>query len=263
MIKLIITDMDGTLVDSNKEMHSETISCIKKLIDQGKHFAVASGRQYQNLHTHFEEIKEHLIFISDNGTIIHDGLKKIYVDAIESESVLGLVQDLRKIPSTDLVLCGVKGAYIESSNPEFIAAVKVYYEALNIVENFESIIERDQICKVSIYDWKDAESNSYPIVKDAGHSFAINLSGEDWVDFMNEEASKGHAIKYIQEVYGIDKDQCMAFGDYLNDYTMMLECGETYAMKNAHPKLKKICKYEAESNDEAGVIRVLKREFKL
>ena len=222
MIKLVVTDMDGTFVDSNKELHPETIDYIKKLLEKGVKFSIASGRQYQNLRTHFLEIEDQLIFISDNGTIIHDGLDKIYVDAIDTEKVLALINDLRKISNTDLVLCGVEGAYVEKNSPDLIREVKVYYEDLKIVDRFEDILHTDQICKVSIYDWEDAEVHSYPIVEAAGYPFSVNLSGKEWVDFMNPEASKGHAIKFIREAFDIDKDECMAFGDYLNDYTMML-----------------------------------------
>lgn len=263
MIKFIVTDMDGTLVDSKKELHPETIIYIKKLIQQGIRFGVASGRQFQNLDLHFNDIKEDIILISDNGTIIHDGLEKIYVDEMNNDDVIDFLEFARNIPNTDIVLCGVNSAYIENSNTRVEAVVNKYYESLTIVDNFESILHTDQICKISIYDWIDAESNAYPIIKNSKYSFSINLSGERWVDIMNNNASKGHAIKIIQEKYSIEKKECMAFGDYLNDYTMMLECGETYAMKNAHPKLKSICKYEAPSNDDAGVVQVLKREFNL
>ena len=263
MIKLVVTDMDGTLVDSKKELHPETIMCIKKLLQQGIYFAVASGRQFQNLNKHFSDIKEDIILISDNGTIVHDGLEKIYVDAMNSEDVMEFVTFLRTISSIDIVVCGVDSAYIENSDTKVVAVASEYYESLTIVDKFESIIQTDQICKVSIYDWIDAETNAYPVIKNSEYPFSINLSGEKWVDVMNDHAGKGHANKIIQEKYSIDKKECMAFGDYLNDYTMMLACGETYAMKNAHPKLKNVCKYEAQSNDDAGVVQILKKEFNL
>lgn len=51
----------------------------------------------------------------------------------------------------------------------------------------------------------------------------------------------------------------MAFGDYLNDYDLLLSCGESYAMENAHPKLKEIAKYITASNDEDGVMKILRQ----
>lgn len=58
--------------------------------------------------------------------------------------------------------------------------------------------------------------------------------------------------------YGISAVNCMAFGDYINDLHMLLRCGESYAMKDAHPGLKEVAKYVTLSNDEDGVMEVLR-----
>ena len=58
-------------------------------------------------------------------------------------------------------------------------------------------------------------------------------------------------------------DETMAFGDYLNDYEMMQSCKYSYAMANAHPKLKEISNYQAKSNDEDGVMEVIKEYFEI
>ena len=55
----------------------------------------------------------------------------------------------------------------------------------------------------------------------------------------------------------------MVFGDYLNDYEMMQSCKYSYAMANAHPKLKEISNYQAKSNDEDGVMEVIKEYFEI
>ena len=80
---------------------------------------------------------------------------------------------------------------------------------------------------------------------------------------MNIGVNKGEAIKIIQENYNISFDETMAFGDYLNDFEMMQNCKYSYAMENAHPKLKEICNYRAKSNDEDGVVDAIKKHFEL
>ena len=69
--------------------------------------------------------------------------------------------------------------------------------------------------------------------------------------------------KIIQENYNISFDETMAVGDYLNDFEMMQNCKYSYAMENAHPKLKEICNYRAKSNDEDGVVDAIKKHFEL
>ena len=75
--------------------------------------------------------------------------------------------------------------------------------------------------------------------------------------------SKGSAIKKVREICGWDKSECMCFGDYLNDYEMMFECGESFAMANAHEDLKKAAKHIAPSNDENGVMKSIQKWFGL
>jgi hypothetical protein len=87
------------------------------------------------------------------------------------------------------------------------------------------------------------------------------VSGDVWLDVMRKGVTKGSAIRRVQEKLGISKSECMAFGDFMNDYDMMKECEESYAMENAHPELKAICKHIAPSNDDDGVMKTICEVF--
>ena len=104
---------------------------------------------------------------------------------------------------------------------------------------------------------------SYIRLGSSENDFLISVSGELWMDFMNVGVNKGTAIERIQEYYDVTYDETMAFGDYLNDYEMMQSCKYSYAMANAHPKLKEVSNYEAKSNDENGVVEVIKEYFEI
>ena len=80
---------------------------------------------------------------------------------------------------------------------------------------------------------------------------------------MKPGVNKGEALRGVQRMLGIRPEECMAFGDYLNDCELLDAVGESYAMENAHPALKRIAKYIAPSNDEDGVMRVLRERFDL
>ena len=114
-----------------------------------------------------------------------------------------------------------------------------------------------------VFDATNAEENAYEILKKYNGELLVCLSGHNWVDLMNIGVNKGEAIKIIQENYNISFDETMAFGDYLNDFEMMQNCKYSYAMENAHPKLKEICNYRAKSNDEDGVVDAIKKHFEL
>ena len=65
-------------------------------------------------------------------------------------------------------------------------------------------------------------------------------------------------MKFLQNYFNIDKSECMAFGDQMNDYYLLLSCEESYAMSNGKDELKAIAKYIARSNEEDGVIEVIR-----
>ena len=80
---------------------------------------------------------------------------------------------------------------------------------------------------------------------------------------MKPGVHKGMAMRGLQRMLGVEPEECMAFGDYLNDCELLEAVGESYAMENAHPQLKAMAKHIAPSNDDNGVIRVIKERFSL
>lgn len=262
MIRLIAADMDGTLLNSQKELSPELYPLIEELHEKGIKFAVASGRQYYNLVKNFESVKDKVTFICDNGSIVFDQGKNIISDEIPYEEIVNLVDEIHLIPNVYIVLCGVESAYIEDREPEFMRNADMYYERCTRVSDLLEAAKKDKICKIAIFDTADAEVNSYAKLQHLTKSYKLTLSGHEWVDIMNLTTNKGEGLRLIQKTYQISYEETMAFGDYLNDYELMQECYYSYAMANAHPLLKEISRFEAPSNDEDGVVRTIKEYFK-
>lgn len=78
------------------------------------------------------------------------------------------------------------------------------------------------------------------------------------MDVMNADVNKGMALKQIRKSLGISYEETMAFGDYMNDYELLKEAKESYAMGNAHEGIKKIAAHITGTNDEQGVMNVIK-----
>ena len=85
-------------------------------------------------------------------------------------------------------------------------------------------------------------------------------SGNEWIDIQNEDINKGVAIKLLQKELNIKPEECMAFGDQMNDYTLLKAVKYSYAMANAVPRIKDIAYGIAKSNDHQGVLEVIKQE---
>lgn len=261
MVRLVAADMDGTLLDSRKRLSPEFMPMLEKLKANGVHFVVSSGRQYYNLRKIFPDA-EKLAFICDNGSLVFEEGENIFCNEIEHGDLVAPVETIRSVGGVFAVLSGVKSAYVESENPEFLRNAGMYYERLAVVPDVLEAAKNDRICKIASFDLDGSEFHSYPIIRDRFSArFAVCLAGPQWTDLTNPGVDKGQAIRFLQKRYGVTFEESMAFGDYLNDSAMMQACFYSYAMGNAHPDLKKLCRFEAESNDRDGVVRVLKREF--
>lgn len=260
MIKLIATDMDGTLLDTNDEINPEFYEIFKKLKKDNVIFAAASGRQYFNLLKRFEEIKNHMMFIAENGTFVVYKGEEILVNSLDKASANKLIKIGRTIKNSYVIVCGKKSAYIEEIDNRFIKETEKYYERYEVVEDLTKV--EDDILKVTICDFSGSESNSNNYYEEYRQALQVTISGEIWLDITAKGVNKGVAIKKIQEILNIKYEETMVFGDYLNDLEMMGSGYYSYAMENAHNDLKKVSRFIAQSNNNNGVVRAIKDVMK-
>ena len=256
MIKFIKTDMDGTLLNSNNEIHADFYPMFQSLKEKDIIFAAASGRQYYNLLERFKDIKDDMMFIAENGTFVVYKGKELIVNSLEKNIAKELIEISRTIPNSYVILCGKNSAYIESHDERLIKQTAKYYERYKIVEDLTSI--DDDILKVTICDFNGSENNSNNYFDEYRDKVQITVSGEIWLDIVAKGINKGVAINEIQNLLNIDYKETMVFGDYLNDLEMMSSAYHSYAMANAHDTLKKAARFIAKSNDENGVIQAIK-----
>ena len=258
MIKLIATDMDGTLLNDKGQLPTDFAAIFSQLKDKKIIFAAASGRQYFSLRETFLSVSEDVLFIAENGTLIMYKGEELYFNPLEKEHVSELLSIAKTLNNAYPVLCGKKSAYIESTDPRLVGEVEKYYAKYKIVDNLQDV--EDDVLKLSICDFTDAETNANsafsPLYSD---KLQVTVSGKMWLDMTHKTASKGTAIKYIQEKFAIGYEQTMVFGDYFNDVTLLQSAFYSYAMENAHPDVKKYARFNAQSNNKEGVIQVIKK----
>ena len=257
MIKLIVSDMDGTLLDDNKKLHDDFWDTFYKLKEKGIYFVPASGRQYFNIYEYFKRIKEGLIILAENGSYIVEDGKELYSKCLERKDALELIEASRKIPTANVIFCGKKKAYLEKNIPEFIKEVEKYYTAYEIVEDITKV--EDEPLKITICDLTGAEKNSYPFLEKYNKDFKVAVSGFIWIDITHKDSNKGIGLSVLQKKLGITKEETIVFGDYLNDWELMQQGKYNFAMENAHPELKKIAAYNGGDNNDSGVVKSIKK----
>jgi len=256
MIKLIATDIDGTLLNAEGKLPEGFSEVIYRLEEKGVYLAIASGRQYHTLFNDFDIFKNQLVFIAENGAIVMHQGKELFFRSLERQKVQEIIKDIRAVEGRDIVLCGKKSAYVETLNTELEAEVRKYYYKCEMVQDLLCV--EDDILKIALYDYIDAQENSYRLFNSKwGREVNVIVSGKHWMDFGRLDVDKGVALRKLQSLFGVDRQETMVFGDYFNDVPMMQEAYYSYAVKNAPEEVRKKARFEAPSNTEEGVLKVI------
>lgn len=258
MIKLIFSDMDGTLLDERGELPPDFDEVMQALQRKNVLFAPASGRQYYTLLHQFEAYKDAFVFIAENGTYAVHRSEELFASALPSAVVAEMLSIAERIPETHTVLCGKQSAYIKPGAALFEKEVEKYYVRCQIVEDFAAV--RDDILKIAVCDLSEggAENNAFRRFAAFRDRFQIAVSSHLWMDIMNPGVNKGTAAQYVQKLLGISPEECMAFGDYLNDTELLRAAHYSYAMENAHPRIRETARFLAKSNRENGVMQAIR-----
>ena len=259
MIKLVFCDMDGTLLDERGDLPEGLGAILAELKARGVLFAPASGRQYAALLRHFRPWAADLLFCAENGAYVVQRDEELFSTTIEPPQCEEIVRRARTVEGAYIVWCGKEYAYVTSRNEAFFTEMEKYYTEYKIVEDFSAV--HDTPVKFSVCDpvQADAERTIYPSLASLEGDLKVVVSSNYWVDIMRTGVNKGAAVRRVQQLLGIRPEECLAFGDYLNDIEMLGAVGESYAMENAHPAAKAAAKHIAPSNREHGVLRVLRR----
>ncbi len=258
--KLVVTDMDGTLLDDNGTIPDNFWPLLDRLHNHGITFAVASGRQRQTLQHQFRHTSAPIAYIAENGGVVAHGNNIVSTASIPRENALRLLNIIESHPDINwgLVVCRVDGAYASWRDETFIAQLNKYYRVHHLVDNLRDYLN-DQVVKLSVYILDDAETVALPLINPLRDVLSPAVSAKHWVDIMNHGTNKGIALTALANSLGLSRNQTLAFGDYLNDFELLEAAGTAVAMANAHPRIKEIADKLAPSNNDHGVITVLER----
>lgn len=260
MIKLIASDVDGTLVkDSSPYIYQELPQVIRQLKEKGILFCVASGRQYYSIRNMFKDVADDIAYIAENGAhVVYQG-ENLQVIPMKREDAEGIIRMYREHSnSCECIVSTPKATLMETDNREFIELIRNGYR--NKYELVHDVLETTEpIIKVSIYGKGSiralGEGDFIPAWKD---KVKATMAGEEWVDFMAKEVDKGNALKFLAAHIGVARDEIMAFGDNDNDIGMLKNAGISYAVATARDRVKAIADGICPSYQEKGVYQIVK-----
>lgn len=260
MIRLIFSDMDGTLLDEQGNLPAGFGDLYRRLRARGIRFAPASGRQYASLVQTFAPWQDEMIFLAENGTMVMERGRELFSRPVDTAMALEVMRTGEKLAGVHCVLCGKKRGYLhaEDDAPAFRAELAKYITLSTVVEDFAAV--DDVPIKMAFFDSAGrAEQTIFPVMQQYAARMQVTLSSAHWVDVYEQGVSKGVAARRVQELFGITPDECVAFGDYGNDLEMMDAVTHSFAMENAIPAVKERARYRAPSNREHGVMEVCER----
>ncbi len=259
MIKLIASDIDGTLVrDGEHKLNPEFFDVILGLRRKGIQFAAASGRQWASIEAVFEPIKEKVFYLSDNGAYVGCHGRNLFLNPIRRETAMELIRQIRQVPQLEVMVGGPDVVYVDTRDRKFVDwIVNGYRFQVKQVEDVTLIT--DEIIKVSAYKPCGIQEATKGLMEQFGDRLKMTISGDMWMDAMAPGVCKGHAIKVLQDNLEIKPQETMAFGDQLNDIEMLERSYYSFAVANAREEVKKAARFQADSNVNNGVLKILRQ----
>lgn len=260
-VKLVVTDMDGTLLNHQDAVSDRFFELFEELDATGVHFAAASGRQYASIHQKLIKIAHRITIIAENGSLARRNGHELLSTPLPKERLEAIINKSREIPRANTVLCTKEKAYIETRDYTFISMFREYYPSYERIDDLHQV-DPSEVIKVAMHHRDNSERHIYPHVREFGNDLQLKVSGLFWVDISHPLANKGVALKQVQQDLQIGPEETMSFGDYHNDLEMLQQSSFSFAMANAHPDVKKAARYTTLSNNEGGVEFILEKLLK-
>ncbi len=258
MIKLIASDMDGTLLDENSQVPEETYELVRALKKEGIHFVVSSGRRYDTLSEFFAPIKDEIDYVASNGTQVYVGGEVLDREVYSHAAIKRLEKVIKKFDCLHLVLFDRKNSYLLDDYDVYEREIdKDLPNAHRIYEAPSpdvSIIKADVYCSCK----EHLMDMTYALTRELGDEFVFAPSGQAWIDPIQRGVNKATGIKQVMDYYNVDASEVMAFGDAMNDYEILRMVGESRAMGNARYAIKQIAKKTIGTNKEHAVQQAMR-----
>lgn len=259
MIKLIVSDMDGTLVNDEKKIDETIYEILPKLKEMGTKFVVASGRQYPSLCNDFKEHVKDVVICSENGAFIVDNGRELYARCMTKEQVRMSLDAAFAVEGMEPVVCAKYVTYTRSQEMADFLSSPVFNYKVGVVEDLYHI--EDDIIKISmmVTNGEDTVMMFRKVRAVLDESLNLVTSGEGCMDTGIYGVNKGTAVEALQEMWDIKPEETMVFGDQYNDVEMFTRAHYSFAMEGAVEGVKKKARYLAGSNNEGGVVKEIRK----
>ncbi|MBX5319968.1 MULTISPECIES: Cof-type HAD-IIB family hydrolase [Staphylococcus] len=285
MIKLIATDMDGTLLNAAHEITPENQAAIKFAQEHGITVVIVTGRAFYEANTPVAETDLKVPYICLNGAEVRDETFNIMSTSHLNHSLVNKITTTLKKEDIYYQVYTNRGIYTEDPQRDLEIYIDIAERAgqkadvekiknsiqkridngtLKIVDNYDKIedIPGELIMKILAFDSDLGKIDLVGQELAKSPNLAVSSSSRGNLEITHSDAQKGIALATIAKQLGIDLDNVMALGDNLNDISMLERVGYPVAMDNAAPEVKAVAKYVTDSNENSGVGKAIMKFLK-
>lgn len=260
-VKLFISDIDGTLVISGKNISEKNIAAVKKMVDAGIIVTLATGRMYRATLPVAEKLGVNVPLITYNGALIKavDG-EILHEKCLPPELVVELTNFFEK-----------NNFYVQNYSednlffPEYNDFAKFYEQAQKVsgeAIGWQKMREKtSHVCKMLTISngIEETKKISDALKVEFGDSISVTRSTPKFNEIVSPGVSKAAAIKILAEKFGVNISEVMAIGDSENDLPMLLAAGKSVAMGNAIDSVKNSCDFQTGLCEEDGFAEAVEK----
>lgn len=249
-IKMIILDLDGTLLRSDKTISDYTISILERCKQKDIVIVIATGRSEMSAKHYIDMVKPDGI-VSNGGSLARYGGEIIYKSMLSAKISDEIITDLMCKKEFISIRLETEAGYYETYKEVDYPGSKYA-----IHHDFQSPLSQDTLKIVAELTCGEVAKEIEEIYPECS---MIPFSDEEWYRFANKDSDKMNAIEEIAQSFNIDISQMISFGDDYNDIKMIKYCGIGVAMGNAIDEVKNVANYICDTNDNDGVAKWLEK----
>lgn len=265
-IKIVATDMDGTLLDPRGQLDLPRLEKIlDKLDHRGVRFVIATGNEVHRMRQLLGHLAERVVLVVANGARIFENNELLQAQTWDDAMVDRALGHFKGRECQDqFVVTAMNGGFVKKGTvfteldkfmtPEMIEKL---YQRMQFVDEFDSKLFGG-VLKMSMVVGEERSDSVLQEINDLfdGHVRAVS-SGYGCIDILQDGIHKAWGLEELLKRWNLKPEQIMAFGDSENDIEMLELAGISYAMENAEDRVKEIATEVAPANSQAGVYQVL------
>ncbi|MDA1476634.1 Cof-type HAD-IIB family hydrolase [Bacillus changyiensis] len=286
-MRMIATDLDGTLLNSDSKLTKESIAAIKEAQENGIEVVIATGRASFDVQKIFQSAGIKTWIISANGAVIHDPEGSLYHNIpLEREKAAGILEWIEKedyyyevfsdqaifTPHSGRELIAIELDRLRSANPDVdlsrlghAAKQQFSQHGFSFIRSYHELFQPNRhinIYNILVFSFQKEKLEKGKQQFKGAEDVTLVTSSEHNFELEHLQASKGLALERLSQKLGIPLEETATVGDSLNDCSMLKIAGKSFAMGNACKEIKELADDVTLTNDENGVAHMIHQIIK-